>query len=494
MSHGIIFIINSYWEGNMKFRGDKRYFYWGLTCFFTVCACLLVYYILFHGVKVQSAFDKLVSTLMPIILGFVFAYVLAPILNGIEKKIIYPILSYFHNKKLLKIRKNILDAQSVVEDEKVVLARENVSKKLQNRIRIISVFLTVIIMLLAIHGLFSMLIPQLVGSVENIVSQSGHYLKNISEWVHNLADKYPFVDDFISNSNFKFSQESIVSWLQENVDLEKYLQNIGGAFSTVYKSVFDIIMALFNLILGIIISVYLLFSKETFLGQAKKIVYAVLDTKDANYFIKDMRFVHKTFIGFLSGKIIDSIIIGILCFIGTSIIGTPYPVFISVIIGVTNVIPFFGPYLGAIPCSIFLLMIEPIHCLYFIIFILFLQQLDGNVIGPKILGESTGLSSFWVIFAITFFGGIFGVFGMLIGVPAFAVIFAFIRIKINRKLKRRGLPIETEKYMSVTEINNKEFVVKNDKLKSKQSKKESINYQKFGSKAHEYVEMDEPNE
>ena len=151
---------------------------------------------------------------------------------------------------------------------------------------------------------------------------------------------------------------------------------------------------------------------------------SLFQTETANVFISNIRFIHKTFIGFVSGKIVDSIIIGIICYLGTNLMGTPYAVLISVIIGVTNIIPFFGPYMGAIPSAILILMVNPTQCLYFIIFIFVLQQFDGNILGPKILGDSTGLGSFWVIFSITLFGGLFGIIGMVIGVPVFAVFYA----------------------------------------------------------------------
>ena len=161
-----------------------------------------------------------------------------------------------------------------------------------------------------------------------------------------------------------------------------------------------------------------------------------------------MRFANKTFGGFLSGKIIDSLIIGILTFAIISIFNIPYSVLISVIVGVTNIIPYFGPFLGAIPCGIILLMVDPFKCITFLIIVLILQQIDGNIIGPKILGDSTGLSSFWVIFAITLFGGFFGVFGMFVGVPLFAVIYAAIRTFINQRLEKKRLPSDTVYYMN----------------------------------------------
>ena len=222
---------------------------------------------------------------------------------------------------------------------------------------------------------------------------------------------------------------------------------ISEVSTSLIGSVVDLLVWLFNFIIGIIISIYLLSSKELFCAQAKKITYALLREERANNLINNMRFANKTFGGFLIGKILDSFIIGILCFIGTSVLKIPYALLISVIVGVTNIIPFFGPYLGAIPCALILIMINPIKCVVFLIFVLVLQQFDGNVLGPKILGNSTGLSSFWVIFSITVFGGLFGVLGMFVGVPVFAVIYAAIKTFVSQRLVKKNLPADTNYYM-----------------------------------------------
>ncbi|MCR5836653.1 MAG: AI-2E family transporter, partial [Lachnospiraceae bacterium] len=224
---------------------------------------------------------------------------------------------------------------------------------------------------------------------------------------------------------------------------------------TVSISALNGVKILWNSIIGFIISVYLLAGKERFAAQAKKILYALFSNNTANIVINNFRFTNKTFTGFLSGKIVDSILIGMFCFIGTSLMHTPYAALISVIIGVTNVIPFFGPYLGAIPSIILVFIVDPMHplkCVYFALFVLLLQQFDGNVLGPKILGDSTGLTGFWVIFAITFFGGLFSIFGMIIGVPIFAVIYAAVKSFINVKLVKKNLSIQTEDYKDVGAI------------------------------------------
>lgn len=419
----------------MKYRWDKKYLSWGITAFLVVASSICFYYVLFHGVKVQGGLKKIVTISSPVIYGLIIAYLLTPIVNMLEMKIAYPLCKKWNIQRSKRVNKNI---------------------------RFVAIMISLIFVVFILYTLCNMLIPQLSKSIQSIGLQLPLFLNNATTWFNNIVENNEMLENFVNENNFHFDSAAIIEWFNNNI--ESNIKNITNLFSTVYYSLFSLVKTLFYILVGIIISVYVIGSKELFAGQAKKIVYAVFEIKTANSFIKDMRFIHKTFIGFLSGKIIDSIIIGFLCFIGTTIMGTPYALLISVVIGVTNVIPFFGPYLGAIPCSFLLLMISPIQCLYFIIFILILQQIDGNIIGPKILGDSTGLSSFWVIFAITIFGGLFGIFGMFIGVPVFAVIFAGFRKLFNIMLKKKGLPIDTKNYLKVAEIKNSTFVDNAEKV------------------------------
>ena len=255
------------------------------------------------------------------------------------------------------------------------------------------------------------------------------------------------------------------------------LPNINELVKTLSSSVISIFKALWNFVIGFIISIYVMGSKERFAGQAKKIVYALFDRKTGNEVISNFRFIHGTFIGFIGGKIVDSIIIGIFCFVCTSIIGTPYAILVSVIVGVTNVIPFFGPWIGGIPSALLVLMVDPLQALYFIILILFIQQFDGNILGPKILGDSTGLSGFWVIFSITIFGGLFGVLGMVVGVPIFAVFYAGVKAVVNRMLSKKDLPTDLQPYMTVGEIDEKKTFTEYVPVRKKKKKEESSSHE-----------------
>lgn len=410
----------------MKFRWDKKYLYWGITAFLVIAASICFYSMLFHGNNIKEGFARFISIAMPIIDGLILAYLLSPVLNSIEKKLMYPIC-----KKI---------------DLKVD------SKRKHKIFRSISVFLTMLLVYFFLKSFFSMIIPQIVNSIQSIVVQFPSYVQTINLWVQRLFEDNPEMEKLVINLLDTYSHE-INQWLNTTL-----LPQMNELLKTVSLSLIGLFKALWNLTIGFIISIYVLISKEKFAGQCKKIIYAFFDIKTANTMIHDLRFTHKTFSGFISGKILDSIIIGILCFIVTNFMETPYAVLISVIIGITNIIPFFGPYLGAIPSAFLILMVDPLKCLYFVIFILILQQFDGNILGPKILGDSTGLSGFWVIFSITIFGGIFGILGMFIGVPVFAVLYAIFKANIERHLLNRGLPTMTEPYLKVGHINEDEFV------------------------------------
>ena len=202
-----------------------------------------------------------------------------------------------------------------------------------------------------------------------------------------------------------------------------------------------------NLIIGIIISVYLLAMKEQSLARCCKLLYGVLSERAANLVMRGTRRTDEIFSGFVRGKLLDSLIIGILCFIGGSILNLPYTPLVSVVVGVTNIIPFFGPFLGAIPSAFLILLVSPKQCLIFIIFVIVLQQFDGNILGPKILGSATGISSFWVVVTILLGGGFFGVLGMFLGVPVFACLQELVKHLIDRRLTQRNMPTEAYAYV-----------------------------------------------
>ena len=403
----------------MKIRLNKKYFYWGLTAFFVIIAAIFFYYMLFHSSNLSKAFHSVINISMPIIDGVILAYLITPVLNCIERKLVKPIF----------------------DKAKVPLTKKN-----RKKMRMVSISVTLIVIIFVAYELFSLIIPELIRSIHSIIFQFPMYISNLTLWITGLLENNPELESVVMELFTKYSNK-LTDFVNSSV-----LPTLNDLIKTLSLSVIGFFKAMWNFLIGFILSIYIIGSKEKFAGQAKKIAYAFFDTPTANHIVSNFRFIHSTFSGFIIGKIIDSIIIGILCFICTSIIGTPYAILVSVIIGVTNVIPFFGPWLGAVPSALLVLMIDPIQCLYFIILILFIQQFDGNILGPKILGDSTGLSSFWVIFAITIFGGLFGILGMVVGVPLFAVLYAGFRALVNKQLAKKELPTDTQPYLNVGSI------------------------------------------
>jgi len=402
----------------MKFKLNNKYLRWGMTAFLVIAASILFYYFMFHGSQIKAGFSNVISILMPVVFGLVTAYLLTPILNFVENKVLIPI----YNK--LRIKE---------------------SKKRKSAIRGTGILITTFLFIALIYLLIFMLMSQIVPSVESIISNFDTYYDNVVSWITKLLKDNPNFGDYVIKTLNQYSTQ-LETWLQEIVP------NTLSLIKTVSLSVISVFGYLWDFIIGFIISIYVLSSKEVFAGQAKKIAYAIFERDTANIVIRNFRFTHQTFIGFFGGKIIDSVIIGILCFIGTSIMNTPYAALVSIIIGCTNVIPFFGPFLGAIPCTVLIFVVDPVHplnCIYFAIFILLLQQFDGNILGPKILGDATGLSGFWVIFSITFFGGLFGILGMVAGVPIFSVFYAAVRSAINTRLAKKELAATTKTYVKL---------------------------------------------
>lgn len=414
----------------MKFRFEKKYVYWGVTAFLVIAASLIFYYLLFHMNNVRAGFRTFTKTCMPIIDGLVLAYLMTPLVKHMERDFFIPLCKRLN-----------LNTESA---------------KTKKRMRLLSALITVIFVFVLLYLLCASIIPQLIVSIQNIALQLPVYATNLQDWIQKLFENNDDLAGIVTSLINQYSNE-LEDYL--NSKLVPQLNVILTRFSSsIFSSMLGLLVTAWNLLIGLIISVYLLVSKESFAGQSKKIIYAIWEEETANKLISNIRFVNATFGGFINGKLVDSLIIGLICFIGMTLLQLPYPLLISVIVGITNIIPFFGPYLGAIPSIILILMVNPKQALYFAIFVLILQQFDGNFLGPKILGNKTGLSSFWVIFSITLFGGYWGILGMAIGVPVFAVIYAGIKALVNQQLVKRGYSTNTQDYMFLSEIKDNHFV------------------------------------
>lgn len=376
----------------------KRYLKIGITGAAILASGILCAFVLFKMPVIISVLKGITEILKPFLYGVAFAYLLAPLCNKIEEKLfqIFP-------KAKTKARRFIC---------------------------FIAIVISLCVAIAVIWLIIMMIIPQVWDSVMKIIQMVPQKLIVVNNWIEHMLENQPELQAYFEE--FSSQAESNIDSLL-NVDTIQKVQSIINSLSV---QLFGVLGVVKNIFLGLLISAYLLGSRKLFGAQAGLILHGVFSDKWAKIIEEEIRYTDKMFNGFLVGKIIDSAIIGLLCFAGTSIMGFEAPAFISVIIGITNIIPFFGPFIGAIPCVLLLLLENPMHCLYFIIFIFVLQQLDGNVIGPKILGNTTGVSSFWVLFAILLFGGMWGVVGMVIGVPLFAVIYDIIRKLVYRGLRK----------------------------------------------------------
>lgn len=385
---------------------NNKYIAWGVTAFLVSCSILLLFFIIYRINYIVSFLGTVLNIIMPFIYGLVIAYLLNPIINFFEKKVY---------KKLAN--------KMIKGDGK------------RKFTRVMSLFTTTIIFVGFIVLLFSFFIPELISSLQTFVSNISTYTENTKDILINVFGGSDSIKNLI-NDNYSKISDTIINWVNDGM-LSDTITSLGNGIFKTFKF-------LYNFIIGYIIAIYVLVDKEKFKGQTKRLLYSLFDDNKINKLFDNLNYTDKVFMDFFSAKLIDSLIIGVICFVGMLILGMPYALVIAVVVGVTNIIPYFGPFIGAIPSALLILLVSPTKCIPFIIFIFVLQQFDGNILGPKIMGNKTGLSSFWVLFSLLIFGGLFGVVGMIIGVPIFSIIYGFVSRIINERLEEKNLVINDE--------------------------------------------------
>ena len=432
-----------------RFRWDKKYLHWGVTAFLVIAASILFFMIVTHLPWLSGTLKKFGSIISPFIWGLVIAYLLYPLMRIYQKGIWTP----FWNLVLKKNKK-----------------KETLVPKLS---RGFAVFLAMLSLLIVITGMVWLVAPQMYNSIETIIVNSGDYVDKADAFIGRFFKEYPEVESTLSGI-FGDVSDGIVTWASNNL-----LPEFKSLLTNVTTGVFSVAKGVYNIIIGMIVSIYMLYSRETFSAHAKKLLYAVFSLEAAEKILNAIHFTNDVFQGYISGKILDSLIIGLMCYIGCAWMRIEYAVLVSVIVGVTNIIPFFGPFIGAVPSALIILTASPMHALIFVIFIIILQQFDGNILGPKILGNRVGINGFWVMFSILVGAGLFGFGGMLLGVPVFVVIYTFIKNQVNKKLERSGLPVSTEDFVNLDHFDPKtsESVQikekkRGDRKKKKKAKKE----------------------
>ena len=417
----------------MKFyRWNKHYLGWGITAFIVIIASLLVGTMLANFQSITTAVGNFLSVITPIMYGFIIAYLLAPIVEKFEKEIF--------SRVFKKSGEHYEDKDAEEGGKKYTHLKVYVKNK---PARICSILVTFIIFIGIIASVLAAIIPQLTATLSMLVDNMGTYIKNVTDWIAGAFENYPEIGEELT-AMINDAGTTLKSFLNTSI-----LPQMGDYLGFLTNGIMSVVGTIMNLIFGIVVAIYCLYSKELFAAQAKKTLYSILPIKKANNIIKSVRKIHHSFGNFITGTIIDSFVVGCITFAVTTLSGVPFSLLVSVIMGLTNIIPYFGPFIGLIPCLFLIFMEDPFMCIVFTIIVLIIQNVNGNIISPRILGESTGLTSFWVIFAILVGQGIFGFWGLIIGIPLFAVIYSTARTFITDKLKSKGLPSVSDDYSDI---------------------------------------------
>ncbi len=387
----------------MKIEWNKKY----TTIAAYVLIVIFLSIVFFQIATEVNLFKLKINDYFRVMLPFIIGFVMAYLFNFILK---------FYENQVLNFKK-----------------AKNIKRKHKRIISIILTYTTVIILLfLFVNFIF----PQIVASIVVLANDAPEFINNTSRLFIKISRNLEINDEY--------SKILIQKWNEFINYLFQFATDLIPMIGFFVKSV---VSSIWNVILGIIISTYLLMDKEKFFGLSRKVTIALFSEKTANRIIELTQRSNNIFGKFIGGKILDSFIVGIMTFFILTITKMPYPVLISFIIAMTNIIPFFGPFIGAIPSIVIIFLVSPIKALWFILIVFIIQQIDGNIIGPKILGDSLGISAFWILFALLVTGKLFGLIGLIIGVPVFAIFYSLVKDMVENRLKKKDLPYKTKDYM-----------------------------------------------
>ena len=383
----------------MKDPAKRQYLWLMLSLFGAISLSIVVFFVVYRFQGIGDIVRRLGEILAPFIYGGIVAYLLRPMCNFFEQTL-----------------------------------ETTLPGKTKKAAAPLAVALSLLAGILLVYTLIIMIAPQLYESIHSLWITIPDKVNSFIQWATEKFGDEEIIARVLAllNTNSESIYEQLETWGKNLIS--PYLTGLSSIVSGVGSSLVKIFKFLYNLLIGLIVACYLLASRKRFARQSVMVVRSLLKPRWADLFLGEVAFVDRMFGGFIDGKLLDSAIIGVLCYLGCLLFRFPNALLVSTFVGITNVIPFFGPFIGAVPSTLLIMIENPIKGLWFIVFVLALQQLDGNVIGPKILGDRTGLSSFWVLFAIVLCGGLWGVAGMVICVPMFAVIY-----DIVKKLVRRGL-------------------------------------------------------
>ena len=381
----------------MKNPERKTYVYWMLAGFGAISLSVIFFFLLYRLQSVEEILDEIVNILMPFVYGGVIAYLLRPMCNWYSEG--------FH--RMLKGRYSRLTEAMAIT-------------------------CSMLTGLLVVYLLIIMIAPQLYYSASSLWNSLPQKVEQLVAWATETFGENEVLLNYF-NAGYQAIYTALDTWASETL-----VPQVTNIVSGVGLGVWKVLIFLKNILIGVIVAVYLLASRKRFSRQGVMVIRSIFKPKWADLVLEEIVYIDKMFGGFIDGKLVDSAIIGVLCYIGCSVFKFPNALLVSAIVGVTNVIPFFGPFIGAVPSILLILIESPIKALWFALFVLGLQQLDGNVIGPKILGNHTGVSSFWVLFSILLFGGLWGLVGMIVAVPLFAVLYDIAKRLVAKGLSRNG--------------------------------------------------------
>lgn len=371
----------------------------GMTNFVVLATLMVLFFLIYNFDVIFQVIRTIATILLPVILGVVIAYLLDPLVDRMESLL---------DKALAKMK----------------LKKHNM--------RLPAILICILLFVFCVYLLILLVVPAIIDNITNLINQLPGQITALYYDVMRLMENKPQLSQFVYNiyhSSYQNFTNYLTNWVQNDLI---------DQVSVLITGMVGLMRFLVDAVVSIIVAIYALQSEDTFKRQIKKIIVAFFNDAQTDKIYVLLAECNKIFGGFISGKVIDSLIIGVICFIVSAILGFPYPMLVSVIVGITNVIPFFGPYIGAVPCTILIFLVSPSKGAEFLVFIILLQQFDGNILGPRIIGESVGLSPFWIIFSILLGSGLFGIVGMLIGVPVFGVIYYLAKSFVNHKLSKKG--------------------------------------------------------
>ena len=433
----------------MKINWNRKYTTVAVYTLIVIVLAVLFVVFVFRFEEFKKVLSNFSGVLAPAICGLVIAFILNPLMMYIENKFFHK-LKYGepkeHNIVVRKLRGSSMGDSAVVKTlEKHDAPLEKKKRQRVTMARVFSMLITFVLVFAALVGIIIAVVPSLVKSIMDLAEKMPEYLERVQTWGNQVFEDNPQIAQVISDEITDFAD--LINEIAEQI---KPMAGdiIGNVSGWVMNFVGVLLTGVKNFIIGVIIAIYLLYSKEHMLAQGRKIIIAFFKERGCRSLFNGLAKTNEIFKKYIISNLLDSMIIFVFMLIGLFAMGMPYQTLIAVVCGVTNLIPFFGPFIGAVPSALLILLVDPVKVIWFAIFVLVIQQVDGNVIKPFLFGESVGLPAIWVLVSITVGGGLFGIVGMLLGVPVFAVFYALFSEFVVAKLRKKSLPGETEAYVS----------------------------------------------